>query len=56
MDENYDKLANTAYNLHIAGKLDEAKLREICLKKLSIFVSKKLAKDTAALMKRAGKK
>ena len=38
------------------GKLDEAKLREICLKKLSIFVSKKLAKDTAALMKRAGKK
>ena len=37
------------------GKLDEAKLREICLRKLSIFVNKKLAGDTARLMKKMGK-
>ena len=37
------------------GKLDEAKLREICIKKLSIFVSKKLARDTAKLIKKMGK-
>ena len=38
------------------GKLDEAKLREICLKKLAIFVNKKLAGDTAKLIKKMGKK
>ena len=37
------------------GKLDEAKLREICIKKLSIFVSKKLARTTASLIKKMGK-
>ena len=37
------------------GKLDEAKLREICIKKLSIFVSRKLARDTMNLIKKMGK-
>ena len=37
------------------GKLDEAKLREICLRKISIFIDKKLAKDTARLMKKLSK-
>lgn len=37
------------------GKLDEAKLREICIKKLSIFVNKKLAGETARLIKKMGK-
>ena len=37
------------------GKLDEAKLREICIQKLSIFVNKKLARETARLIKNMGK-
>ncbi len=37
------------------GKLDEVKLREICMKKLSIFVNKKLAKETVKLLKQMGK-
>lgn len=38
------------------GKLDEVKLREICMKKLSVFVNKKLAKETIKLLKQMGKK
>ena len=38
------------------GKLDEVKLREICLKKVSLFIDKKLARQTAQLLRKTGKK
>lgn len=38
------------------GKLDEVKLREICLKKISLFIDKKLARQTAQLLRKTGKK
>ena len=37
------------------GKLDEAKLREVCLRKMSIFIDKKLAKETRLLLRKMGK-
>lgn len=37
------------------GKLDEVKLREICMKKLAQFVNKKLARETVKLLKQMGK-
>ena len=43
------------FPLNANGKLDEAKLREICIKKLDIFVNKKLARQTASLVKKMGK-
>lgn len=43
------------FPLNANGKLDEAKLREVCIKKLDIFVNKKLARQTAALLKNMGK-
>lgn len=44
------------FPLNANGKLDEVKLREICVKKLNLFISKKLAKQTATLLKNLGKK
>ena len=38
------------------GKIDEAKLREICLKKIFLFIDKKLARQTAQLLRITGKK
>ena len=38
------------------GKLDEVKLREICLRKVSLFIDKKLARQTAQLLRKTGKK
>ena len=43
------------FPMNANGKLDEAKLREICIKKMSLFINKKLARDTASLIKKMGK-
>ncbi len=38
------------------GKLDEVTLREICMRKLDLFIDKKLAKETRNLLRKMGKK
>ena len=44
------------FPLTASGKLDEVKLREICLRKVSLFIDKKLARQTAQLLRKTGKK
>ena len=38
------------------GKIDEVKLREVCLRKMSLFIDKKLARQIAQLLRKTGKK
>lgn len=43
------------FPLNANGKLDEVKLREICMKKLERFINKGLAKKTRDLLRKMGK-